>query len=167
MGHTRVCILASHTVSDALCSQSAQARWPPASPNFSVRITHACNRGRLFCGLWAPWHCPPPALLLWTRQLHCSRIPVSSPQHWSPQGHSVTDFHYLLKKNVCCTSRLLRTSPSPPQQHHWVNLTQPFPVLTMRLLHAEQTEDSVSESHRTVTTTEIVGHYTTLQYTTL
>lgn len=44
---------------------------------------------------------PSPAFLLLTRQLHCSRIPVSSPHHRSPQGHSVTDFHYLLKKTMC------------------------------------------------------------------
>lgn len=50
--HTRVHPSFS-PVSDALCSPSAQASWPLASPSFSVRITHACYYcARLLCGLW-------------------------------------------------------------------------------------------------------------------
>lgn len=54
--------------------------------------------------------------------------PLEPPRSFS---HRLTLF--AEKKNVCCTSCLLRTSPPSPQQYHCVNLTQFSSVLTMQL----------------------------------
>lgn len=152
---------------------STQASWPPASPNFSVRITHAWYHARLLCGLWdsnSGLRGSDPSPAFDTRQLHHPRMPACFPHLLEPPrsfSHSLSVFaeKQCVPHIVCllCPSSPLLSSTTASTSH---NLPQSglhscctlYPRKTQTVCGA-QTNSFTADS--TVTTMETEGLFVT------